>query len=77
MCAAAHGWVGLGRIVLAVRSARLLELLRGWGEEEWPVALLPIEQVLPGTRVDGPAPELDAEMTALHRARFERDVAGA
>jgi tRNA(Arg) A34 adenosine deaminase TadA len=77
MCAAAHGWVGLGRFVVAVRSEQLLERLAEWGEDDWPVAALPIEQVVPGAVVDGPAPELEAEMMALHRARHDRDLGGS
>lgn len=73
MCAAAHGWVGLGRIVVAVRSARLGAWLQEWGEPPSVVAALAVEQVVPGAVVDGPAPELEAEMAALHRARVERD----
>lgn len=75
MCSAAHGWVGLGRIVVAVRATQLTELLDGWGEPAPPVATLPIEQVVPGVTVDGPAPELFDEMKALHRARVDRDRA--
>lgn len=75
MCSAAHGWVGLGRIVVAVRATQLTEWLDGWGEPAPPVATLPIEQVVPGVVVDGPAPELADEMQALHRARVERDRA--
>jgi tRNA(Arg) A34 adenosine deaminase TadA len=58
MCAAAHGWVGLGRIVYASSS----EQLAGWraelGVPAGPVRALPIREVVPGAVVDGPAPEL-------------------
>ena len=67
MCAAAHGWVGLGRIVYAATAAQL----RGWRAElglpAGPVAALPVTVVLPGAVVDGPAPELEGEMRELHR----------
>jgi tRNA(Arg) A34 adenosine deaminase TadA len=76
MCAAAHGWVGLGRIVAAVRSRQLAQWLEEWNEPTPVVATLPVEQVVPGALLDGPAPELEAEMRALHRARVERDRAG-
>lgn len=75
MCAAAHAWVGLGRIAVAVRSAQLAAWLEEWGEPAPPVATLPVEQVAPGVVVDGPAPELVDQMQALHRARVERDRA--
>ena len=71
MCAAAHGWVGLGRIVYAVSSARLAAWRKEWGAPGGPVAPLPIAQVVPGAVVDGPAPELEEEMRALHRRRFD------
>lgn len=75
MCAAAHGWVGLGRIVAAVRSAQLATWLEAWGEPAPAVATLAVEEVVPGTVVDGPAPELADDMEALHRARVDRDRA--
>lgn len=55
MCAAAHGWVGLGRIVYASSSAQLTAWLGEWGLPVGPVAPLPIQQVVPGAVVDGPA----------------------
>ncbi|MEV6301118.1 nucleoside deaminase [Actinoplanes sp. NPDC051861] len=70
MCAAGHGWVGLGRIVYAVSSAQLAAWLAEWGVPAGPVAALPIGVVVPGAVVEGPVPELAAEMQALHRGRF-------
>jgi hypothetical protein len=67
MCAASHGWVGLGRIVYALSSAQLVEWRTGWGIPASPVAALPITTVVPGAVVDGPAPELEAELRALHQ----------
>lgn len=67
MCAAAHAWVGLGRIVYAASTRQLV----GWRDElglpPGPVRPLPIQEVAPGIVVDGPAPELTAEIRALHR----------
>jgi tRNA(Arg) A34 adenosine deaminase TadA len=71
MCSAAHGWMGLGRIVYAVSSAQLSEWRAGWGLEAGPVRALAIQEVAPGVPVDGPAPELEDEMHALHRRMFE------
>lgn len=67
MCAAAHGWVGLGRIVYATSSAQLAEWLGEWGVPPSPVRPLPINEVVPGIVVEGPAPELEEEVRALHR----------
>ena len=70
MCAAAHGWVGLGRIVYVASSAMLGSWLTEWGVAPGPVASLPIQQVVPGAVVDGPADELVEEIKELHRRRF-------
>jgi tRNA(Arg) A34 adenosine deaminase TadA len=70
MCAAAHGWMRLGRIVYAVSSAQLGDWLAEWGVPSAPVATLPIGAVAPGVRVEGPVAELAEEMKALHRRRF-------
>lgn len=73
MCAAAHGWVGLGRIVYATSS----EQLAGWrtelGVPPAPVRALPIREVAPAVTVDGPAPELAERVHDLHR-RFAEQV---
>jgi len=76
MCSAAHGWMGLGRIVYAVSSAQLTEWRAGWGAGESPVAPLPVNAVAPGVLVDGPAPELEQEMRALHEQLVVRRSAG-
>lgn len=69
MCSAAHAWVGLGRIVYAVSSAQLGAWRSEWGSAPSPVAALSILDVVPDAVVDGPAPELEDEVRALH-ARF-------
>jgi tRNA(Arg) A34 adenosine deaminase TadA len=71
MCSAAHGWMGLGRIVYAVSSAQLTTWLTEWGAALGPVRPLPVQEVAPGVPVDGPAPELEDEMKVLHRRLFE------
>ena len=68
MCSAAHGWVGLGRIVYAVSSAQLGAWRSAWGAGPSPVTPFAISQVVPGAVVDGPAPELETEVRALHEA---------
>jgi tRNA(Arg) A34 adenosine deaminase TadA len=74
MCSAAHAWMGLGRIVYAVSSAQLTEWRTDWGAPESPVVGLPVNAVAPGVPVDGPAPELEHEMRALHREHVARSV---
>jgi tRNA(Arg) A34 adenosine deaminase TadA len=68
MCSAAHAWVGLGRIVYAVSSTQLGAWRSAWGSPSSPVAALSIRDVVPGAVVDGPAPELEAEVRFLHEA---------
>jgi tRNA(Arg) A34 adenosine deaminase TadA len=70
MCAAAHAWVGLGRIVYAVSSSQLSTWLAEWNTPPSPVAGLSINTVAPQLPVDGPADELEDEMRALHAQRF-------
>jgi tRNA(Arg) A34 adenosine deaminase TadA len=72
MCSAAHGWMGLGRIVYAVSSAQLNTWRADWGLPAGPVRALSIQEVAPGVPVDGPAPELEDEMRELHRRLVER-----
>jgi tRNA(Arg) A34 adenosine deaminase TadA len=74
MCAAAHAWVGLGRIVYAGSTAQLAEWRHGWGMAAGPVAPLPIQAVAPGLPVAGPALELADELRELHRQSAQRDI---
>ncbi|AQP47187.1 tRNA-specific adenosine deaminase [Tessaracoccus aquimaris] len=67
MCAAAHAWAGLGRIVYASSSAQLVEWLTAWGVEPAPVAPLPIAVVAPAIQVDGPEPSLTERVRSLQR----------
>lgn len=69
MCAAAHGWVGLGRIVYASSAEQFGQWLAEQGHDAGPVAPLPIGQVVPGATVDGPCPELTERIRDLHRRR--------
>ena len=67
MCAAAHGWVGLGRIVIAASSTQFAAWREELGRPPSPVAPLPITTVVPGAVVDGPVDELAAEVRELYR----------
>lgn len=69
MCAAAHGWVGLGRIVCASSAEQLTEWAAELGLPASPVAALPITAVVPGAVVDGPDADLSKRVRRLHRAR--------
>jgi tRNA(Arg) A34 adenosine deaminase TadA len=67
MCAAAHGWAGLGRIVYASSAAQTAAWYAELGAGPAPVRALPVTDVVPGAVVAGPDPDLAAEVLALHR----------
>ncbi|MFH9089553.1 nucleoside deaminase [Streptomyces sp. NPDC017673] len=67
MCAAAHAWVGLGRIVYIVSSVQLSGLLAELGVPAPPVRTLPVRDIAPDVAVEGPVPELVDEVRELHR----------
>jgi tRNA(Arg) A34 adenosine deaminase TadA len=70
MCAAAHAWMGLGRIVYATSTAQLGQWCAEWGIPPGPVAPLPIGAVAPGVVTEGPVAELADEVKELQRRRF-------
>lgn len=72
MCAAAHAWVGLGRIVYAGSTAQLTQWRAAAGVAPGPVAPLPITTVAPGLPVAGPVPSLADELRDLHTGRTPR-----
>ncbi|MES1924247.1 nucleoside deaminase [Salinisphaera sp. T31B1] len=67
MCAAAHAWVGLGRIVYASSSAQLVAWLDAMGAARPPVTPWPIGDIAPGVPVAGPVAPFDTQVRALHR----------
>lgn len=72
MCAAAHGWVGLGRIVYASSSAQLAQWLNELGVRPSRVRNLPIQEVIRDTLVEGPVPELAEQVRELHRQFYAK-----
>lgn len=71
-CAAAHGWVGLDRIVHATSSDQLTTWLAEPAAPASPVRALPIRDVVPGLRVDGPVPEFAEKVHDPHRRFHDR-----
>ncbi|MFX3635978.1 MAG: nucleoside deaminase [Candidatus Pristimantibacillus sp.] len=71
MCAAAHGWVGLGRIVYASSSKQLLQWLSEMGVDLPRVRNLPIQDVIRDAVIAGPVPELEEQVRQLHRKFHE------
>jgi tRNA(Arg) A34 adenosine deaminase TadA len=72
MCAAAHGWVGLGRIVYAHSSEQLAAWLAEMGVAPPPVRTLPIRDLVPDAHVEGPVPDLALRVRELHRRFHQR-----
>lgn len=67
MCAAAHGWVGLGRIVYASSSKQLAQWLNEMGITSTSrVRNLSIHEVIQDTIIDGPVPALAEQVHQLH-----------
>ncbi len=69
MCAAAHGWVGLGRIVCASSTEQLLAWTTELGLPAAPIAPLRISEVVPDAVVDGPDRVLAERVRGLHARR--------
>jgi len=74
MCAAAHGWVGLDRIVFVSSSEQLVKWLieMGINVTQSRVRNLPIQDVIRDTTIDGPVPELAEQIHQLHRQFYAR-----
>jgi len=80
MCAAAHGWVGLGRIVYASSSEQLAARLADLGVPPPPVRTLPIQEIVPGLPVEARFPALPTRFmtcTAVTTAVHDRSTPGA
>ncbi|TGJ83278.1 hypothetical protein E0Z10_g5486 [Xylaria hypoxylon] len=80
MCAAAHAWVGLGRVVYVASAQQLERWMAGFRRElgekgTAPVANLPVTTVAPGVEVVGPVAELEGEIKALHRRTEIKELA--
>lgn len=67
MCAAAHAWVGLGRIVYATSAEQLTGWLADFGAPAPPVRPLPVREVAPAIVADGPCEELVPQVRELQR----------
>lgn len=74
MCAAAHGWAGLGDIIY-LASAKQLQL---WLEEmnipSAPIHFYPVEEIIMNIRVKGPAEgDLLDEIKNLHKEYYRKN----
>src|SRR5262249_44511986 len=66
MCAAAHGWVGLGRIVYATSTGQTGAWLAELGADPAPVLPLAITDVVRAVVVADPASDLAGQVRDLH-----------
>ena len=72
MCSAAHGLVGLGRIVYASSSKQLGQWKEEFGVERTSkTKSLSIEDVLVDPILEGPVPELTGQVKELHKKYYE------
>lgn len=67
MCAAAHGWLGLGPIVYLSSAQQLQEWLREANAPAAPITFRPVQAIIKGAEVRGPGKgELLAQIRQLH-----------
>ena len=67
MCAAAHGWVGLGEIVYLSSATQLTQWLAELGTPAAPIQFMPVQEIIANVEVKGPATgELLEEIRQLH-----------
>ncbi len=73
MCAAAHGWAGLGTIVYLSSARQLVKWREEAGAPNAPIQFIPVQQIIPSIRVKGPAEgELLQEIKTMQMAYFEK-----
>lgn len=65
MCAAAHGWVGLGRIVYATSSRQLMQWQAALNVPQSRVRPRPIEEIIRDAEIDGPVEEFTEQIHQL------------
>jgi len=75
MCAAAHGWAGLGTIVYLSSAKQLEEWRRETGATKSPVNFLAVHEIVPSVIIKGPATgELLEEIKSLQIAYYKKGV---
>jgi tRNA(Arg) A34 adenosine deaminase TadA len=72
MCAAAHGWAGMGRVIAAASAAQLSEWRASWGLPAGPVTPMALTDVAPDVVVIAPVAPFDAQMREVHSRAAER-----
>lgn len=75
MCAAAHGWVGLGTIVYLSSAKQLMEWLEEMNIPQGPIQFCPVQEIITNIDVRGPASGLFLdEIKALHVEYYRRNL---
>lgn len=73
MCAAAHAWAGLGRIIYVSSSQQLSDwMMEMEVKPSSPINALSIQEVAPNVPVSGPIEGLDEEVKALQQRSFQK-----
>lgn len=67
MCAAAHAWAGLGKIIYASSTTQLSGWLIEFNAEPLPINPLDIKDVAPTIETEGPFEEFAEELRELHK----------
>ncbi|SHF78711.1 tRNA(Arg) A34 adenosine deaminase TadA [Salegentibacter echinorum] len=72
MCAAAHGWVGIGSLVYLSSGKQLNTWLNEFGAEPAPIKFIPSEEIIKNSAIKGPAkgPMLE-KIKNLHRKYYQ------
>lgn len=70
MCAAAHGWANLERIVYASSTKQLVKWLSEFGLKPSNVKPLSLEMVLENTIIEGPVLSFESEIYNYHKAFY-------
>ena len=76
MCSAAHGWVGLGKIIYAASSAQLKSWLEEFGAKLPRVKTLPIQDIITDTIIIGPIEEFSEILKSYHKENFLKKQTG-
>jgi len=73
MCAAAHGWANLGRIVYASSTRQLINWLKELGVTPGNVKPLSIDTVLDNTLIEGPVLSFESEIYGYHQIYYSKN----
>lgn len=72
MCAAAHGFAGLGRIVFATSNDQLLTWREEMGADGFDFKPIPARDILPDHDIEGPDEAFADDVRALHEKALKR-----